>query len=191
MTKKPVDKPSTPLEFNSRDQWRNWLEKNYATEQEARLLLYKKPFEDQGLKMDEAVEEALCFGWIDSVAHRFDEKRYALRFSPRKRNSVWSVSNIERVEKLIAAGKMTEAGLLKIAEAKANGAWDAAIEREQVGVIPEDLERELQNREGALQSYLALSDSQKKQYLYSLQSAKREETRQRRIQKIVEEMSKE
>ena len=191
MTKKPMNEPSRPLEFTHRDQWRSWLEKNHAIAQEARLLLYKKPYEDRGITMDEAVEEALCFGWVDSVANRYDEKRYALRFSPRKRNSMWSVSNIERVERLIAAGKMTEAGLLKISEGKASGTWEAAIEREQVDVIPKDLERELRKREGALQAYQALSDSQKKQYLYSLQSAKREETRQKRIQKIVEEISEE
>ncbi len=98
------------------------------------------------------------------------------------------MSNIQRVEKLIAEGKMTAAGKLKIAEAKENGEWEAAIRREQVSIIPEELERALRKQEGALSAYRALPDSRKKQYLYWLQKAKQEETKHRRIQKIVDEV---
>lgn len=181
-------KPTNPLEFEDRDQWRLWLEVNHATERETWLILYKKKYQDLGLRLDEAVEEALCFGWIDGTLRSLDERRFALRFSPRTQNSIWSMSNIQRVEKLMAEGKMMDAGKLKVAEAKANGEWDAAIRREQVDSIPEDLEKALQKREGALSAYQALTASRKKQYIYWLQSAKRAETRQRRIQKIVEEV---
>lgn len=178
-----------PLEFENRKQWRTWLEKNWATESEAWVVQYKKKFSDQGLSLEEAIEEALCFGWIDSTLNTLDEKRYARRYSPRKADSIWSISNIQRVEKLIAEGKMREAGQRKINEAKENGQWEAAVRREQVDIIPEELESVLRREEGGLAAYRALPDSQKKRYIYWLQSAKREETKQRRIQKIVEEVS--
>jgi uncharacterized protein YdeI (YjbR/CyaY-like superfamily) len=130
----------------------------------------------------------LCFGWIDGKLLSLDEKRYRLRYSPRKPNSIWSISNIHRVEKLIAEGKMTEAGYQKIAAAKENGDWNAAIRREQVDVIPQELESALQKIDGAISAYQSLPDSRKKQFIYWLQTAKREATKQRRIQKIVQEV---
>jgi uncharacterized protein YdeI (YjbR/CyaY-like superfamily) len=175
-------------EFQHRDQWRKWLEENHAMATEAWVILYKKKYKDQGLALDEATEEALCFGWIDGTLKPLDEKRYALRYSPRTSNSIWSVSNIRRVEKLIGEGKMTAAGEQKIAEAKENGKWEAAIRREQVDEIPQELENALHKAANALSAYRALPDSRKKQYIYWLQSAKREETKQKRIQKIVKEV---
>ncbi len=91
------------------------------------------------MTLDEAVEETLCFGWIDSTLRSIGEKRYALRYSPRTRNSIWSMSNINRLEILITEGKMTDAGQSKISLAKENGEWDAAIRREQVDIIPDAL----------------------------------------------------
>jgi len=176
------------LEFGNRDRWREWLEKYHRTETEAWLVLYKKKYEDQGLTLNEAVEEALCFGWIDGKLKRLDEKRFMLRYSPRVPNSIWAMNNIRRVEKLIAEGKMTEAGYQKITEAKENGEWDAAIRRELVDIIPKELEIELRKIDGALSAYRDLPDSRKKQFIYWIQSAKREETKQRRIQRIVEEV---
>jgi uncharacterized protein YdeI (YjbR/CyaY-like superfamily) len=180
--------PLDCLEFEHRYQWRRWLKNYHSTEPEAWLIVYKKKYEEQGLKLDEAIEEALCFGWIDGKLKSLDRKRYMLRFSPRTATSIWAVSNIKRVEKLIAEGKMAEAGYRKIAEAKANGEWDAAIRREQVDIIPKDLESALRKVDGAITAYQLLPNSQKKRYIYWLQSAKREETKQRRIQKIVDEV---
>lgn len=180
----------SPLEFAGRDPWRAWLAENWSTEDEVWVVHYKKKFSHLGLTLDEAVEEALCFGWIDSTLNRLDEKRYALRYSPRKADSIWSMSNIRRAGKMITAGKMTEAGQQKIDEARANGQWEAAVRREQVDVIPGELQRALRKEEGGLAAYEALPDSRKKQYIYWLESAKREDTKQRRIQKIVEELLK-
>jgi uncharacterized protein YdeI (YjbR/CyaY-like superfamily) len=176
------------LTVETREQLRRWLVQHHATKPEVWLTIYKKKYQDQGLTLDEAVEEALCFGWIDSTLRSIDEQRYALRFSPRNKRSVWSVSNINRVKKLINEGKMTEAGLLKINEARDNGEWDAAIQREKVDDMPENLLHALSQEEGALTAYKALTNSQKKQYLYWLQSAKRAETKIRRIQSIVKEV---
>jgi uncharacterized protein YdeI (YjbR/CyaY-like superfamily) len=176
------------LEFENRDQWRGWLEKHHATETDAWLILTKKKYRDHGLTLDDAIEEALCFGWIDGKLESLDERRYKLRYSPRTKNSTWSMSNIRRVEKLIAEGKMTKAGKQRIDEAKENGEWEDAIRREQVDIIPKELESALQKHTGALSAYQALPASRKKQYIYWLQKAKREETKQRRIQKIVDEV---
>ena len=124
---KNMKNPTDILEFLYQHQWRNWLVKNHHAEKEAWLLLYKNKYSDQGLTLAGAVEEALCFGWIDGKLKSLDERRYLLRFSPRRANSIWAASNIKRVESLIAEGKMTEAGYQKISEAKANGEWDSAI----------------------------------------------------------------
>jgi uncharacterized protein YdeI (YjbR/CyaY-like superfamily) len=183
-----MTKPTNFLEFENREQWRTWLEKYHATETEAWLVLLKKKYHDQGLTLDAAIEEALCFGWIDGTLRSLDEKRFMLRYSPRTPNSIWSMSNIRRVEKLMVEGKMTDVGLLKITEAKESGEWEAAIRRERVDIIPEALESELRKIDGGLSAYRALSDSRKKQYIYWLQSAKREETKQRRVQKIIDEV---
>ena len=183
-----MEKPGDCLEFKDRDQWRSWLAENHAIETEAWLIIYKKQYQDQGLTLNEAVEEALCFGWIDGTLKSLDERRYALRYSPRTPKSIWSMSNIRRVEKLIEEGKMTDAGKEKIAQAKENGEWEAAIRREQVEKIPKDLEKALRKEKGALSGYRALPDSRKKLFIYWLQSAKRESTKGKRIQKIIEEV---
>ena len=164
------------------------MEKHYASESQVWLIIYKKDYCHLGLGLDEAVEEALCFGWIDSTLRSLDERCYAHRFSPRRQNSIWSVSNIKRVEKLIVEGKMTPVGMQKIEEAKANGEWGAAIRREQVDRIPADLEVALRKVDGALDAYQALPASRKKNYIYWLQTAKRAETKERRVRKIVEEV---
>lgn len=176
------------LEFEHRDHWRRWLEKNHAAETRAWLIIYRKGYQDQGLELDEAVEEALCYGWIDGKLKSIDEMRFALRFTPRAANSVWSMSNIRRVDKLTAEGRMTRAGQLKVVEARENGEWDAAIRREQVDIIPADLEAELIKIDGALDAYRAIPDSHKKRYIYWLQSAKQKPTRHRRIKRIIEQI---
>jgi uncharacterized protein YdeI (YjbR/CyaY-like superfamily) len=176
------------LRFKHRSQWRRWLENNSGTEPEAWLIVYKKRYADQGLTLDEGVEEALCFGWIDGKLKSLDKQCYMLRFSPRTANSIWAISNIQRAEKLINEGKMAEAGYQKIAEAKASGEWEAAIRREQVDIVPKDLENALLNIDGAITAYRSLPDSSKKQYIYWLQTAKQEKTKKRRIQKIIEKI---
>ena len=183
-----MDQSIQYLEFTDRSQWRTWLEQYHAVESEAWLVHYKVGFQESGLSLESGVEEALCFVWIDGLLRRLDEKRYVLRYTPRRRNSVWSVSNIQRVERLIREGRMTEAGLEKIAAAKENGQWEAAIRREQVEIIPPDLEKALRRRKGAIAAYRALPASRKKQYIYWLQTAKRPATQRRRIEKIVEEV---
>ena len=175
--------------FADRNAWRAWLEANHQIASEAWLLHYKKRFQGPAVSLDEAVEEALCFGWIDGALRPRDEQTYLHRYSPRRPDSVWSIHNIARVEALMRSGLMTPAGLEKIDEAKANGQWEAARRREEVDIIPPDLDAALRTRPGALAAYRALTTSRKKQLIYWLQTAKRPETQARRIKAILTEVT--
>lgn len=183
--------PDTSMQFRDACEWRDWLEKHHQEKNEVWLVIYKKKYRHQGLELNSAVEEALCFGWIDSTLNTVDEERYLLRFSPRKEGSIWSIRNIQRAEELMGAGRMTKAGLTTIEKAKENGEWEAARQRERVDIIPEDLESALSKIPGGLEAYRAIPDSRKKQLIYWLQSAKRDETRKRRIKSIIAELSSE
>ena len=180
--------PDHPYRFQNKDEWRSWLQENHMTKKDAWLAISKNHVSQPGVYYHEAVEEALCFGWIDGSMKSATTDFYYLRFSPRTKSSIWSMSNIRRVKKLIAEGKMTAAGVQKIEEAKASGEWDAAVRREKVDIIPEGLEIALRKIDGALVSYQNLPDSRKKRYIYWLQSSKKEETKQSRIQKIIDEI---
>ena len=159
-----------------RKEWRAWLTSHHVEATEIWLVLYKKGVRDGSLSLDEAVQEALCFGWIDGTLRSLDAERYSLRFSPRRVDSVWSVSNIRRVERLIEKDLMTKVGLAKIEKAKKCGQWEAAMARERTGEIPVDLENALRRRKGAIAAYKNLPDSRKKQLLHWMLTAKQPET---------------
>jgi uncharacterized protein YdeI (YjbR/CyaY-like superfamily) len=178
--------PDQPLHFQDRDAWRQWLEHNHAERNEAWLVILKNQAAGPGIHYEEAVEEALCYGWIDSFMKGAPGDSYFLRFSPRKPGSLWSVSNQQRVERLLAQGKMTEAGLAKVQEARENGEWQAAIRREDTSSLPEDLRRALESHPGAQANFDQLPALQKKQTLYWLASAKTEATRQKRLRQIID-----
>ena len=173
------------LHFVNRDEWRAWLEVNHAIARELWLVIYKKHTGRAGMSYEQAVEEALCFGWIDGVMKRLDDEKYALRFSPRKSGSIWSQSNKRRVTKLIKEGRMTEAGLARVKEAKANGEWRKAAQREDTAQIPDDLDRALSANSQARRNFDRLAPSHRRQYLYWITSAKTDKTRQRRIQAAI------
>jgi len=185
-----MPKPSSHQIFATPAGWRAWLEAHYAGESELWLAIYKKGSGKTGITYEQAVEEALCYGWIDGQAQTIDESKYAVRFTPRKSGSVWSQSNIQRVEKLVREGRMAEPGLRKVAEAQASGEWQAAIRREETDTLPPDLEQALSTHEGALAGFQALSASWRKQLLWWLSDAKRDATRQKRLQAIVDEALK-
>ena len=171
--------------FVNRAEWRAWLEENHATAKEAWLIIYKKHTGKASLSYEEAVEEALCFGWIDGVLKPIDDEKYALRYSPRQKGSVWSETNKRRVAKLIKQGRMTEAGLAKVKEAKANGEWRAATLREDTANIPDDLRQALKANSLARHNFDRLAPSHKRQYIYWITSAKTDKTRQRRIAETI------
>ena len=167
--------------FKNRDAWRAWLAKNYARETELWVVLYKKNSSKPTVSYDEAVEEALFFGWIDGITKGIDDEKYAQRYSPRRKGSVWSESNKKRVAKMIKQGRMTDAGLVKIREAKQNGEWHKATQREDTANIPPELKRALASDKTARQSFENLAPSHKRQFIYWIMEAKRDETRQKRI----------
>jgi uncharacterized protein YdeI (YjbR/CyaY-like superfamily) len=151
-------------------------------------VIQKKSSTGPGIYLDEAVEEALCFGWIDSSLNTIDDQSYLLRFSPRKPNSVWSISNIRRVEMLEKEGLMREAGLAAVKDGINSGEWQAAIDREDPEYIPPELEEALNQYPEAKIAYYNLPSSKKKRYVYWLQSAKKKETCQKRITEILREL---
>lgn len=171
--------------FKNRAAWRAWLEKNHARENELWVVFYKKNSHQPTVTYDEAVEEALCFGWIDGLTKGMDEKKYAVRFTPRKSGSIWSESNKKRVAKMIEQGLMTAIGLAKVEEAKANGEWDKAAVREDVSQLPAELKRALASDKVARQNFAKLSPSHKRQFIYWIMDAKRAETREKRIEKTL------
>ena len=173
------------VEVESQAEWRAWLESNGATSPGIWLAVGKKGNTRTTLTYEQAVEEALCFGWIDSTVKRVDEHRFKQLFTPRKRGSTWSRSNKIRVEKLIAEGRMTPAGLAPIEAAKADGSWSSLDDVENL-VVPEDLVAALDTNGDAACGFGAMSASQRKMALFWISSAKRPETRARRIAKTVE-----
>jgi uncharacterized protein YdeI (YjbR/CyaY-like superfamily) len=177
------------VEFKDRRGWRSWLEAHHKSASEAWLVIQKKGSPTLGLSLDDAVEEALCYGWIDGTLNTRDDHSYLLRFSPRRPGSVWSIRNIQRVEELDRKGLMVEIGLEAVRKAKEIGTWDEALERENTDDLPPDLESALRRKKGAIAAYRQLPKSQKQRYLYWLQSAKREETRKRRIKEIVKQVA--
>jgi uncharacterized protein YdeI (YjbR/CyaY-like superfamily) len=178
------------LTFAGRDEWRAWLELYHRQAPEAWVVISKNRACPATVSLSEAQDEALCFGWVDVMSKRIDDSCYSLRFTPRRTGSGWSITNVRRVEQLVRQGRMTESGLAKIAEAHANGQWDAAVKSAQTDVIPEDLEKALRRTRGALSGYKGLLDSRKRQLLHGLLTAKSPATRQRRIEKIVQESTK-
>jgi uncharacterized protein YdeI (YjbR/CyaY-like superfamily) len=186
----PTERELLPV--STRSELRSWFQAHHAQADEVWVVILKgKSRGAASLTLEEAQEEALCFGWVDVQNKRLDEARYALRFTPRRAGSAWSISNIRRVEQLTAAGRMTEAGLKPVAEAQANGQWEIALRVEETDVIPEDLEQALRREKGALAAYRGLSRSRKRQMLRLLLTAKSPATRQRRIAAIVEEVKAE
>lgn len=175
------------LSFNSRAEWRAWLEVNQDQAVKAWIVIHKNGPRQALLTFDQAQEEALCFGWVDVKNRRIDDSRYALLFTPRRPGSAWSISNIRRVERLIQAGLMTPSGLARVKEAHKDGQWNIALRIEQTDVIPPELEMALQKRKGALTGYKHLTHSRKRQILRWLLTAKGQATKQRRIQAVVQE----
>jgi uncharacterized protein YdeI (YjbR/CyaY-like superfamily) len=161
-----------------------WFEKNHASSPGVWMVINKKDTPRPGVYYEEAVEEALCFGWIDGRLNPLDGDRYRLLFSPRKPGGTWAKSNKERVARLIEQGRMTAAGLAKIEAAKHDGSWDTLDVLDNLE-IPPDLERALSENRAARKTYESWTDSYKTRVIYWIVSAKRAETRSKRVTQTV------
>jgi len=171
--------------FADREAWRAWLAENHQTDKGLWLVIRKKHMGKSGLTYLEALEEALCFGWIDGILRRIDDEKHMVRFTPRRKNSIWSQRNKRRVNKLIREGRMTPAGLARIKEAKANGQWARAEVREDITVVPAELTRALAANEQARRNFESLAPSYRRQFIYWVAIAKRDETRRKRIEETI------
>lgn len=164
-------------------EWRAWLQENHAEKQSIWIVCYKKEAGIPTISWSDAVDEALCFGWIDSTRKSLDNGKFIQFFSRRKAGSTWSKINKEKVEKLILDGSMTEAGLKSIEIAKQNGSW-SVLDAVEALEIPDDLEKSFAAHEGAKDFFMNLSKSARKMILHRIVLAKRPETRQKRIEEI-------
>ena len=174
-------------------QWRKWLEKNHSTSPGIWLIYYKKTSGKKRLEYHDAVEEALCFGWIDSTSRPLDEEKYMQRFTPRKPKSGWSNLNKQRIERMIEQGLMTMAGLEKIEVAKKNGSWEsldkiyAPIEQLE---IPDGLAKAFSKNKKAMAFFNSLNKANRYAIGWRLQTAKKPETREKRMNAILEMLKK-
>lgn len=169
----------------SQSEWRQWLQQNHLSKQSVWLIQYKKKSNIPTISWSDAVDEALCFGWIDSVKKSIDDEKTMQFFSRRKPKGTWSKINKEKVKRLIDEGLMSKAGLDVIEKAKENGSWTILDEVEEL-IIPADLEEAFKTRPDAREFFLSLSKSRRKFLLYWIVAAKRQETREKRIMEIVE-----
>ena len=172
--------------FKNRDEWRSWLESNHLNEKQVWLIYFKKHIMKNSVTQPDAVEEALCYGWIDSIVKRIDEEKYMQKFTPRNEKSNWSDINKKRVALLIKNGKMTEAGIIKVRAAKKNGFWNKIYNYSNIKNIPLELEIALSKNEIAHSNFNQLAASHKKHYIYWIATAKKEETRIRRTLKAIQ-----
>ncbi len=168
------------LAFPNAEAFQLWLEENYGQHGSIWLILYKKGSGIPSIQYQEALDELLCYGWIDSVPNKRDELSHMVLVSPRNPKSNWSKVNKDKVEKLLAEGRMRESGLRMIELAKATGTW-SALESVDNLVVPEDLEAELQSNPPAFTNFTAFSNSSKRGILEWIFNAKTEATRQKRI----------
>ncbi len=174
--------PSGPktLYVTRRAEWRAWLEENHAREREVWLVYYKKHAGRARIPYDDAVEEALCFGWIDSTVRKLDEDRFLQRFTPRKARSNWCESNVRRARRLIAEGLMTKAGLDAIAEGALDAEFAPRPKSKEVEV-PRFVADALKKTKRAWENFNSLAPSYRREYVDWVTQAKRAETRERRL----------
>jgi len=173
------------LHFASRRDWRSWLEKSHATKKEVWLIFYKKHTGKPNVTYDEAVEEAICFGWIDSIVKRIDGEKFVRKFTPRKPDSNWAESNKKRALKMITQGRITKAGLELINQAKQHGQWNQNSPPEKEVSIPECFRHALGSSEKASINFNKLAPSYRRQYIGWVDSAKKEETRRKRLAEVI------
>lgn len=175
----------SPIDKND---WRNWLELNHKKTEAIWLIFYKKKSPNHNLSWGESVNEALCFGWIDSTKKTIDSETYKQYFCKRKAKSNWSRVNKEKIETLTEQGLMKEEGYKSVEVAKGNGSW-TILDKIEALVTPDDLKISFTNHKGSLEYFESLSSSAKKILLYWIDSAKKTETREKRVLEVAKNAS--
>lgn len=186
-----TSKPDLPmLFFETPGEWRDWLEKNHQNTEGVWLQFYKKDTGIKSLNHETALDEALCFGWIDGQANKYDEKSFLQKFTPRRKRSTWSKRNIEHIERLEKEGKMHPAGWREVEAAKADGRWANAYHPPSEMIVPDDFLSELAKDKEAMAFFETLNKTNKFAISFRLHNAKKPETRAKRIQTYIEMMKK-
>ncbi len=173
------------LYFKNDIEWRTWLAKNHDTSDGIYLIFYKVENKEKSMRWEEAVKVALCYGWIDSTVKSLGDGKRRQYFCPRNPKSVWSALNKKYIKELTAANLMHDSGWAIINIGKENGSWTALDDVEK-GIIPDDLQAAFNTNKTAFENYQSFARSYRKSYLYWLNQAKREATRQKRILEIIE-----
>ncbi len=178
------------IHFKNREEFREWLQNNYDTSTGVWMVYYKKHTEKEGVKYDEALDEALCFGWIDSLIKRIDEERYARKFTPRTNTKKWSEINRKKVAELVKAGRMTQAGLSKTESYTKSKKADQVIfetkkKEHTKNQLPDFIQKEFEKNEPALINFQNLAPSCRRQYILWITNAKRDETTQKRLRESI------
>ena len=183
-TKTSDDKPV--LEFPTKAAWTRWLAKNHATSSGVWLRLGKKNSDVRSPTREEALDAALCFGWIDGQSKSEGESTWLQKYTPRTKRSIWSKINREKVRQLIESGEMHAAGLAEIERAKADGRWEAAYDSPKTMMVPDDLQSALDENRKAKAFFAKLDSRNRYAVLFRVHTAKKAETRERRIRQFVE-----
>ncbi len=177
------------VQAKDRRAWRNWLATHHASAPGAWLRFAKKGSPGRTVTYGEAIEEALCFGWIDGQVRRLDEHFYLQRFTPRRKASQWSQINREKATRLIEEGRMHSSGLAHIEAARADGRWDAAYPAQSQAAIPEDFQRALDDNPDAARFFATLTGSTRYAFLYRLHNVRTPQARERRIAAYIERLN--
>ena len=178
--------PKEWLSLCNPQEWHDWLAQNYNQKEQVWLKIKKAHAAGDGILLAEAVEEALCFGWIDGKMYSLGEESFIIRITPRRSGSVWSLVNRKRAEALMEAGRMTEAGLASIQVAKASGKWQAAYSSKEVPELPAELKQAFLTVPSAREHFEAWPTGEKAHYLFWIAQAKRPETRKKRVAETLE-----
>ena len=176
--------------FATQQKWRDWLEKNHAASRGIFLRIFKKASGKTTVTHEQALEEALCFGWIDGVRKSYDEISFLQKFTPRQKRSIWSKRNQTIVARLIDEGRMTDAGVAEIDRAKKDGRWDRAYDSPKNMDVPADFLKELKNDKKAYEFFQTLNKQNKFAIAFRLHNAKRPETRERRMRDFLERLAR-
>jgi uncharacterized protein YdeI (YjbR/CyaY-like superfamily) len=178
------------ISFKSTREWEKWLAQNGTTSTGIWLKLFKKDSGQTSITYAEALDSALCYGWIDGLKNKFDEKAWIQKFTPRRRKSGWSKKNTEHAERLIKAGRMKPSGLKEVNAAKADGRWEKAYHPQSTAAFPADFLKEVSKNKKAKAFLLTLNSANRYAIIYRLQTAKRPETREKRLTQFVVMLAK-
>jgi uncharacterized protein YdeI (YjbR/CyaY-like superfamily) len=179
------------LAMKNRKEWADWLKENHAVSSGVWLRFYKRNSGAPSITHNEALDEALCYGWIDGQLQKYDEKSWLQKFTPRRAKSIWSKRNTERALQLIRLGRMKPAGLKEIEIAKTDGRWERAYDSPAKMKIPEDFLKKLSKNKNALKFFETLNRANVYAIAWRLQTAKKPETKQKRMMQILAMLSKE